>query len=151
MINPLNHGGWGRCTPLPPFLFAFYSELSWGTHTWKFLTLQTFLLRMPQWKKKIKNLNFEKSVQKPPVLERIKRFLVTLGLYLRILILKIIYLKRLFFIWTYWSKSNMVRISYQGRATVPPWCMTSWVCSRQLQRRSSFCNLDNFKYCKYWI
>ena len=44
-VNPLNHGG-GRCTPLPLFLFAFYSKLSWGTHTWKFLTLETFLLRM---------------------------------------------------------------------------------------------------------
>ena len=32
-------------------LFASYSKLSWGTHTWKLLNLQTFLLRMPLWKK----------------------------------------------------------------------------------------------------
>ena len=50
ILNPLNHGG-GRRTPLPPFLFAFYSKLSWGTHTWKFFTLQAFLLQMPLWKK----------------------------------------------------------------------------------------------------
>ena len=39
------------CTPLSPFPFAIYSKFSWGTHTWKFLTLQAFLLRMPLWKK----------------------------------------------------------------------------------------------------
>ena len=38
-----------KCPSLPCFLP--HSKLSWGTHTWKFLTLQTFLLRMPLWKK----------------------------------------------------------------------------------------------------
>ena len=71
--------GGGRCTPLPTFLFAFYSKLSWGTHTLKCLTLQTFLLRMPLWKKKIKKFSFtplsehfEIWVWKPAMAERVK-------------------------------------------------------------------------------
>ena len=48
-INPLNHGGGALYAP--PSLFSLYSKLSWGTYTWKFLTLQTFLLRMPLWKR----------------------------------------------------------------------------------------------------
>ena len=39
--NPLKHGGGARCTPLPPFFFAIYSNYHETTHTWKFLTLQT--------------------------------------------------------------------------------------------------------------
>ena len=38
----------GRCTPLPTLFFAFYSKYLETTHTWKFLTLQTFLLPMPK-------------------------------------------------------------------------------------------------------
>ena len=39
----------------PPCLgfFALYSKYHYATHTWKFLTLQNFLLRMHQWKKKL--------------------------------------------------------------------------------------------------
>ena len=61
---------------IPPLLFAFYSKYLEAFHTWKFLTLQTFLLRILLWKKKIKNLVLTplralwKSVQKPSVLER---------------------------------------------------------------------------------
>ena len=76
-INPSEHGGGGgRCTLLPPLLFAFYSKYLEATHTWKFLTLQTFLLRIPLWeKKRVYHLSeyFEKSVQKSPVLEKIKK------------------------------------------------------------------------------
>ena len=43
-FKPLKHRGGGRCTPLPPLLFALYSKYLKATHTWKFLTLQTFLL-----------------------------------------------------------------------------------------------------------
>ena len=49
--------GGGRCTPLPPLLFVFYSKYLVATHTRKFLTWQTLLLRMPLWKK-IKNFRF---------------------------------------------------------------------------------------------
>ena len=51
-INPLSHWGGGALYAPLPFLFACYLKLSWGTHTKKYLTLQTFLLRMPLWKKK---------------------------------------------------------------------------------------------------
>ena len=42
--------------PSLPCFLAYFSKLSWGIHTWKFLTLPTFLLPMPIWKKKSKNL-----------------------------------------------------------------------------------------------
>ena len=47
--------GGGGLYALPPFFFAFYSKYLAGIHTWAFLTLQTFLLRMSPWKKN-KNL-----------------------------------------------------------------------------------------------
>ena len=44
-FDPSTHGE-GRCTTLPPLFFAFYSKYLEATHTRKFLTLQTFFLRM---------------------------------------------------------------------------------------------------------
>ena len=76
-VNPLNHGGGALYAPPPPLLFAFYSKLSWGTHTWKFLTLQAFLLQMPIWKKNKKfsftplSEHFEIWVWKPAIAERV--------------------------------------------------------------------------------
>ena len=78
-FNLSNHG-WGeggRCTPLPPLLLAFYLKCLEATHTWKFLTLQTFCCGCPFEKKSnilvLPPLRaFEKSVQKPPVLGTVK-------------------------------------------------------------------------------
>ena len=32
-LIPLDPGGWGGCTPIPPLLFAFYTKFSLGTNT----------------------------------------------------------------------------------------------------------------------
>ena len=76
------------CTPLAPFFFAFYSKNLSATHTSKFLSLQTFLLRMSIWKKNRKiwspspSEHFEISVQNHPCLrgfKRLPRYIMSLG------------------------------------------------------------------------
>ena len=53
MFNPLTHkesGGGGAVRYPPPALFFCpVLKISLGNHTWKFLILQNFLLRMPLW------------------------------------------------------------------------------------------------------
>ena len=63
-INPLTNGE-GRCKPLSPLFFLpFTQNYLEATHTWNFLTLQTFLLLYPI------SEQFEMSVQKQPMDKR---------------------------------------------------------------------------------
>ena len=57
-LNPLMHGRFqGAVRPLLLwFLLPFTQKNLKTEHTWKFLTFPNFLLRMPPWRKKSKNL-----------------------------------------------------------------------------------------------
>ena len=54
-LNPATYGGGGFLYPPPlHWYFALYSNYLESTHSWKFLTLQNFLLRMHLLKKNTK-------------------------------------------------------------------------------------------------